>query len=78
MTPSTVTGETPAKLFIGRVMKSRLDLVKPQLQRHEAAFTSKEQVNVVYGIGDLVYTKLCFERKMEERCYYKEDRSIFI
>ena len=48
MTPSTVTGCTPAKLFLGRDLKSKLDLVKPKLKSHEIAIDkySKRRFNI--------------------------------
>ena len=33
-TPHSTTGETPAKLFLGRDLRSRLDLLKPDTKQH--------------------------------------------
>ena len=58
MTPSTVTGKSPAKLFIGRELKSKLDLVKPNLEVHELAFTTVDHDIVrKYNIGDQVFIR---------------------
>ena len=38
-TPSTVTGKPPAELFMGRKLRSTLDLLKPEIKRFENKFT---------------------------------------
>lgn len=39
--PHTTTNETPAKLFMGRNLCTRMDLIKPNLQRHVENTQSK-------------------------------------
>jgi hypothetical protein len=36
-TPHCTTGETPATLFMGRNLRTRLDLTKPDIQKHVIA-----------------------------------------
>ena len=57
-TPHTLTNEPPALLFIGRRLKMRLDLVKPDLKRHvdnEVANIAKCQRSPAeFKVGDKV------------------------
>ncbi|XP_058836807.1 uncharacterized protein K02A2.6-like [Topomyia yanbarensis] len=56
--PHTETGESPAKLFLGRNIRTRLDLVRPQninakiSEKQRAAFDSKFRL---FSPGDQVY-----------------------
>ena len=56
-TPSTVTGKTLARIFIGRELKSKLDLVKPDLHRYEVALTKIVDIRRQYNVGDNVFIR---------------------
>ena len=54
-TPSTVTGKTPSELFIGRNLKSKLDLLKPDVQKFENKLT--ETVTRSFNVRDTVFIR---------------------
>ena len=58
-TPSTVTRKIPARIFIGRELKSKLDLVKPDLHRYEVALTKivDHDIRRQYNVGDNVFIR---------------------
>lgn len=58
-----VTGQTPAMLFLGRPLRSRLDLLKPSLQQHvqkkqsESALRSQTRSLRTFQVGQQVIAK---------------------
>ena len=60
--PHSTTGESPATLFLGRSLKSRLDLVKPNIrnrvqQDQQKMAMSKQGVQRQFDIGDKVLAR---------------------
>ena len=55
ITPSCVTNKTPAELFLGRKIKSRLSLMKPSLECFQENFIKK--VSREFEIGDIVFIR---------------------
>ena len=53
-TPSTVTGKTPAELFLGRNLKCKLDLLKPPLDRLAVQFTNAVSK---FTVGERVFVR---------------------
>ena len=64
ITPHSTTGRSPAELLFGRKLRTRLDLVKPDLSKtveckqlnQKMLYDKKAKVRVL-GIGDRVYVK---------------------
>lgn len=64
ITPHTTTGQSPAEMLMGRKLHSRLDLVRPDLERkvHNKQQEQKNHHDVhakarEFNIGDLVYAQ---------------------
>ena len=60
-TPSTATGETPSKLFMGREMQTRMDVMKPRskfeiVKKPSVPYGNKDRQSIVRNleIGDMV------------------------
>ena len=64
LTPQTTTGQSPAELLLGRRIKSRLDLLHPNVKSKVAQSLQRQKLNHdkftkarVFGVDDKVFVK---------------------
>ncbi|PIK56484.1 hypothetical protein BSL78_06599 [Apostichopus japonicus] len=64
ITPQTTTGDTPSQLLMGRSLRSRMDLIHPNLyqrvqakQEQQKRQHDKSSVNRSFDLGDKVFAK---------------------
>ena len=83
-TPSRATGETPAKIFMGREIQTRIDVMKPQrveIVKSTVPYKNKYRQSVIrnLGVGDIVqmrnyssrnkWVRGCITRKVGNKMY---------
>ena len=68
-TPTTTTGQTPSELFLGRRIRTRIDMVKPNLSEKMNNYNSKMEMNRVnrdvvrnFYRGDKVLVRNSFKK----------------
>lgn len=65
----TTTGETPAKLFLGREIRTKLDLLRPNLQENVEKKTRKNQLwfkEPNYSVGETVAVR-CYNQSPNKK-----------
>ena len=63
-TPSTVTGRTPSELFLGRLIRTRLEMLKPEMRTRKGDFELDRKMKN-------------YQIKMSERTKGRQDVRIF-